>query len=1075
MTGGLRLRERERLRFFFFVAMNCLMNVGLTIGVSVSEGLFLSRSDLGPTMLPAVFIGTAMTTVCATVLYASYVDKVRNDRYFQIMHACALVVLIALLVGMRTNRTWAFMAFYGFYYVVQSLFNTHYWNYAADYFDAVEAKRLFPFFPLGNSIGGFVGGVLASLLSERVAPISLAALWAVLLGLNMALIAIVSPRLRGWVVSESEEADEASLTNVVQGFAFLNRSAMGRWHIAYALVMVTSLFFLQFLYSDVLAHAYPDAERLTAFIGRFLAVTNIVEVILELTFTPRLIESAGVGASNVFYPLSTLLGFVLLGSLRNVAAATYSRMNRETFDNAISGACRNLLYNAYPSRFRGRIRAFIEGAVTNAGTIIAGTTMLVLGRFLSPERLPGVVMWLGVGASLVFLFIALAIRHQYLNTLVHGLKDYRLDFEDVNLELDKVKDDELHEMLPQIEDADDPGSVAIVTRILGVLASRGALEPVVSKVSHTNPEVQIAAINVLSGRALKSGRPRLDDTLEQRLEAALNTVVEEVAAHPEARARALEALSVRRRPLSAERYLADGAPEVRAAAATLLVSDAQRADELGVWEVIDGMLSDGQAEVRTAILRRLPVDQAACRNLILAHVHDEDADVRQAVIEQILRLDPTADEVTQRVQPLLTDRNEEVRAAMVRFLSRSGKKALLGDLAARLHDDAIVVRRAAVETLRRWGDQVVPHVEPFLDAPSTHTVDATLSLLGGLPSKEVRDKMRAWLLHRLDLAHDAVIAECVMPAVMRAVTTRLDPMDALGLESARVTTEPLAILALRDFVGRVVQHVLEGLESLEDPTVIRNIRRCLETSLRQARGDAMEALSNLREHAVARGLLLLLDDGSPEERLTVSLGYRHLAAAPPWERISDGLLCHPDRWIRVASAILAEQTEPGSGGREYLKTEEYAVMKHLLFLKKVPLFGQMSLEQIEVISRIVNEVNYYRGEVIFKESEIGDKLYIIAEGKVSVVKGHRTAGEVTLATLKETDYFGEMSVLDNEPRSATIVVDEDSRLLSISGEKLRDIVHQKPEIAFEIFKVLSTRLRRADQKLAEMARDARNV
>ena len=55
------------------------------------------------------------------------------------------------------------------------------------------------------------------------------------------------------------------------------------------------------------------------------------------------------------------------------------------------------------------------------------------------------------------------------------------------------------------------------------------------------------------------------------------------------------------------------------------------------------------------------------------------------------------------------------------------------------------------------------------------------------------------------------------------------------------------------------------------------------------------------------------------------------------------------------------------------------------------------------------------------------------------------------------------------------MVDEDSRLLSISGEKLRDIVHQKPEIAFEIFKVLSTRLRRADQKLAEMARDARNV
>ena len=76
----------------------------------------------------------------------------------------ALVVLIALLVGMRTNRTWAFMAFYGFYYVVQSLFNTHYWNYAADYFDAVVAAGTAP-----KAAANWMTGEFSRLLNQRAA------------------------------------------------------------------------------------------------------------------------------------------------------------------------------------------------------------------------------------------------------------------------------------------------------------------------------------------------------------------------------------------------------------------------------------------------------------------------------------------------------------------------------------------------------------------------------------------------------------------------------------------------------------------------------------------------------------------------------------------------------------------------------------------------------------------------------------------------------------------------------------------------------------------------------------------
>lgn len=1069
MTGGLKLRDRERARFFFFVAVNGLMSSGLTIGLSVSEALFLSRSDLGPGKLPVVFIFTAVATALSTVVYAAYVDKVRNDRYFQLIHGVAIAALLLVVWGMQRDLTPAFMAFYGFYYVAQGVFNTHFWNYATDYFDAVEAKRLFPFFPLGNSVGGFCGGMLASLLGSALGPLGLTALWlAIMLG-TIALIGIVSPRLRGWVVSESEEKDEASLSNVRQGFAFLLRSAMGRWHVAYALVMVTSLFFLQYLYSDILSRAYPDSVQLTAFIGRFLAITNVVEIVLEVAFTPHLIARVGVGASNAFYPLSTMLGFVLIGTMQSVGAAVYSRMNRETFDNAISGACRNLLYNAYPARFRGRIRAFIEGAVTNAGLVMAGLAIVGLAHVVGPERRVEVVTWLGAASTLVFLGIALLIRHAYLSTLVHGLKEYRLDLEDVSLEIDKVKDEELNVMLPALEAGEDAASLSLVRRILGVLATRGGREAVMTRLVHPNPRLQLAAIDVLCPPREASDASAAS-ALAPRLEASLKRVLDDVGQTSQVRARALEALDAGQAPALTAAWLEDADPHVRAAAAAAIVQRDGCPEGAAAWGVIHRMLGTSDARERTAMLGRLPVQRADCRDLLLAQAHDLDDETRYAVLDRIQHLDPRDDEVRRRIQPLLDDRNDEVRAAAVAFLSRTDDPHMLDGLARRLDDPSLVVRRKAVQALSGRGEQVARIVQPLLDARSSHTVGAALMVLGSLKSEGARERLRGWLHDRLVLAHEAVIAMSVLPTVMSAVTTRLDPNDAIGVEQARITTEPLAMIALRDLMVRMKGYVLDGLEALEDPTVIRNIRRCLETRLRQARGDAMEALSSLRERTLAHGLLALLDDGSQEEQVAASLAWQGQERCPSWPEIQARLQQHPDRWIRVAVAILAEQTEPGSGGTEYRQTEEYAVMKNLLFLKKVPLFAHMSLEQLEVISRIVNEIRIFRGEVIFREDEIGDKLYVIVEGKVNVVKNHRTSNEVTLATLHETDYFGEMSVLDNEPRSATVVAAADAHLLSISGEKLRDIVQQKPEIAFEIFKVLSARLRRADQKLSEMSR-----
>ena len=1017
------------------------MNVGLTLGQGVSEGLFLSHPALGPRLLPQLFIATALATALSTFVYAFYVDKLRNDDYFQIIHGVAVAFLALILLGVRAQVAWCTMAFFSFFYVAQGVFNTHYWNYATDYFDTMEARRLFPFFPLGNSVGGFVGGVLTSLLAERLPPVVLALGWIVLLGLTFVLIRVVSPRLKGWVVTASEEADEASLDSMRQGFLFIWRSRLGRWHLVLAALMITSLFFSQYLYSAIFSQAYPDPQALTAFIGTFLALTNILEVVLEICFTPHLITFAGVGASNVFYPASTLLAIGGMGWLGNLASAVLGRINRETFDNAISSSCRNLLYNAYPSRLRGRIRAFLEGVVTNAGTVIAGVALMLLTRLVPPDRVTPCVVGAGLTLGVGFLWVALQIRREYLNALVRGLKDWRLDLDDATLELEKVDQDQLQQFLADLERApEEEADAELLQRIFAALLHHRNLPAVLERLSHGAEHVRAASLGALEEVTDPRVRPGLERVLAEGPEPL--------------RAQALRMLP-RYVPLeSLLPYLDDTQPAVAATAAALLGNDAQSPHAARAWTVLESLLGSSAVERRVAALRVLPLD-GADRGwpMLLAHVHDPRVPVREAALERLVRADlAQAPEVARTLAHGLEEQPLDLRQAVVQLLSSSRDKAILPVLVARLHDESFLVRNLAVTALRGWGEEAREQVAPLLASQRAATVEAALCALGGIDTPASRELLLEHARTQVRLGHEAIAS--------------------LGiLEAAGAASGNLAGHGMRDFVRRATDHVFTALEQLENPQAIRNIRRCLDMSNRQARGDALEALSNLGDRTLTGSLVALLDDSPPVERIQASLALAGVDAAPSWMQVLERSLHHADRWVRAGTRAACRAEGWDTGGALDEDPEDSVDMKYLLILKKVPLFAQMSLEQLEAISRIVTEMTVFKSEIIFKENEMGDRLYLIVEGRVNVVKNYRTSDEVVLATLQETDYFGEMAVLDNEPRSATIVVEEDSRLLSISGQKLRDIVQQKPEIAFEIFKELTGRLRRTTQKVSQLVHE----
>ena len=137
-------------------------------------------------------------------------------------------------------------------------------------------------------------------------------------------------------------------------------------------------------------------------------------------------------------------------------------------------------------------------------------------------------------------------------------------------------------------------------------------------------------------------------------------------------------------------------------------------------------------------------------------------------------------------------------------------------------------------------------------------------------------------------------------------------------------------------------------------------------------------------------------------------------------------------------------------------------------LRKVPLFASLPSGELQVFSELVREKSYPKGSVILFENDPGDSLFLVAGGQVKVVLIGEEGREVILSVLGPGSFFGEMALIDDEPRSAHVIAMEDSNLLVLRREDFQTRLRASPEVAIALLRELSHRLRRADEKIGSL-------
>ena len=135
------------------------------------------------------------------------------------------------------------------------------------------------------------------------------------------------------------------------------------------------------------------------------------------------------------------------------------------------------------------------------------------------------------------------------------------------------------------------------------------------------------------------------------------------------------------------------------------------------------------------------------------------------------------------------------------------------------------------------------------------------------------------------------------------------------------------------------------------------------------------------------------------------------------------------------------------------------------FLATVPLFSGLPPEELQQFAAITREKTYPKSSVILFEDDPGDSLFVIRSGRVKVVLVGEDGREVILGVLGVGEHFGELSLIDDQPRSAHVIAMEDSSLLVLRRDDFRRRVESSPTVAWTLLSELSRRLRRADGKI----------
>ena len=759
-----------------------------------------------------------------------------------------------------------------------------------------------------------------------------------------------------------------------------------------------------------------DEAALTGLFGILHAVVGVGALIVQGFGTGPLLRRFGV---FVFLGIIPVLSAMTAGWAMSGYAAFVALFLLKALEMMGSLSLHQpalaILYNPLPVGQRDAVRAVVDGAVKKVGGAVGGVLLLAFGVLL-PERL---VLGLVIGWALLLLWRIYRLRPRYLSALAA-----KLEREEGPLAVAVDPTDRAtRQRLLTALGSDDPG---MVQRALEILAQ------------HPGPELGLYLVRLLTHER-EVIRTRAIDLIERdphpRFRESLERIVLSVGPRPKG-------------PAARALALVDREAAVRVLTPMLDLPDSHHDPGLVCAAIRVGLAEGGIAELRAAqVLQDL-----------LSMANQAPVPLRVALADLIGELgeQPTAGRLTS----LLADPEPEVRRRAARSAASTRHPSLPPRLVPLLVDPE--VRLQAETALVGYGDQAVPLLADVLDAAENlalrtrvvrvlQTIGTDTAALAMLHS-EVDDEPALrfeiiqslfWLRRRRpELAVDSERAEAVVRRCLRDYVDNAEVAGDLlaGGEGVSLVARAVQgrqsqnLLSVLMALGLIFDHeamerAVNGVRADLIPDAVELIDVTLEGhELRKEVLAGLEGRLRTAQPAAAKSRLRALAGG--EDRLLALLAQRSLLRIP-------------------GASISGDLIDP-----EEVDMPE-VIIDRLFALERVPLFQGLSIEALTKVASVTKEGWAAPREIIFRQGEPGDSMYVIVAGEVRLLKNDQP-----LIELRPGEPFGQVSMLDRGPRPVTACArDEGVEYLILDRGPFMDLLFEEPPLVTAMFTVLARRLR----------------
>ncbi|MBK7777219.1 MAG: cyclic nucleotide-binding domain-containing protein [Sandaracinaceae bacterium] len=1034
-ASALAIPEGSGARALRMLTLIFSMSGALVLMKAAQSGIFLAAYPRSA--IPWAFAASAVMLALTSCLLLVWTPRMTTDRLARLTVSGSAAALLALYALLWTDVAAVRFVLYVVIEAASGVLVIQVWSVASAATDARSARKLMPIAGIGAGLAWSVFGFLVTPLSHWLGSEALLLLAPLLLWLCLALIRAM--RQHDLSEARPRARHQGSLLDSFRdGFHFVGSQPLMRLLTALALLSLIIEQFMDFHLMSLARVTYRDADAISSFFGNYFAITSLISLVLLAGPAGRMLASLGATRSLLLFPC-LIVGLALMAIVvPGLTTAVLLRGCARVLKQSIWSNSTEQLHTPLSGVRRGQARSAIRGVLAPGGYALTALMLTALPDTADPRIAATLAL---VTAGLMAWLIAVYARRTYTHALHQAVDERRWEIGSPRGRKTDTLDAETYSAFRVELLGDDPERASLAAEILAATDGQKSAEVLSAGLRHSSPDVRLTVARGLSrntqfvGEALAEHachepEPVVRLACVRALRACANpersalTTLEQLSSDPDPEVAAAAQVGVLVWTLEGEElgnallpFLSPSESPARLREA-LFVLDADSIEARGMQSTLSFILERGDPEAR--ITAAFAVIRAGALSL-LPDVVRLLKDPRTAPPVARALVDLTLADGT----PASASGPDTLAASLSRIASRMARESVAPPaeaLVLRLlqHSD-VDIRRSATQAL---GQSVRDGRHPPLDVSGVLPLvqrDATpafqrFSILAGL----ARDDGKV----------DWEVDEAFMPLVHEL---------ELGIERARQDVLALLLLRGKRRLVSAVQVARRRPSAARDAQVAELLDMDLDPLLAPWVVPLFERLS-LRERVAAARQLEVLDQAALDDPLyaIVALGDDLLSGV--------ARLCYGERFLTRFGDAVDDSMVP--------------LFEKMRFLRSVPLFQELAGEDLRRLAEMVDTLEFPPGHVVFENGDPGDALYVVLEGCVAMLQG-----ELELARMGEREFFGELALLDSQPRSADARCLATTRVIRLRGADLDELMTHRPAATREIVRVLVKRLRETGRRV----------